>query len=261
MCVDHQKMRCHSTPSQIDTIVANSLARVSCNITVLYNGLLPSKLAGLSDESASQMLLIICWSPREQVVVLIDGLFVVPLFDGEECRCNVAEALLCIHILAKESNWSKTSIGKLIKLLHGRLLPANNNMPENMHQSSKILASMGPSYQSSPACPNACSVIGPESADATECGVCKAAIYNTNGKAFFVLRHTSLVKNFQRLFQSKSTAQQLRAPLPNNQLWGDVWGALCLSLSVYDSILLSPFNLIPLFNRRHQFQVRHAGLN
>jgi recombinational DNA repair protein (RecF pathway) len=135
----------------------------------------------------------------------------------------VGEAVCLIEQVARESNWSQSSKSKLYALLNTKLLPTNNVLPASSNDAAKLLAGFGVGYKISPCCPNDCMVFTGSNSILSNCAVCQAASPDGNSPAK-QYRHVSLTSTLQQLFQTKISAMQMRAPLPNLDLLSDVWG-------------------------------------
>lgn len=148
-----------------------------------------------------------------------------PLFPCQASRCSVAEAVVSIMQLSKNSNWSKTSTSKLLQLLSREILPEVNHMPDSFHAAAQLVSAYGVGYSISPCCQNDCCIFQNELEGADQCPKCGDPAVDSMGKPNKQFRHVSLAGALQQFFGNQKTAAQMLAPAPNADTLTDVWGA------------------------------------
>lgn len=149
----------------------------------------------------------------------------------------MGEAIIELHKIARTSNWSKTSLDSLYKLLKGKLLPKENKLPSNVKAVSKLLAPYGVGYKVVPCCQNDCVVFDGEYGGSEICPHCRIEAFDPDDKPHKVFRQTPLPAVIRQLFQCPDIANDLKAPVSNSDRMEDIWGMLRPSASQQVSCL------------------------
>jgi hypothetical protein len=116
-------------------------------------------------------------------------------------------------------NFSNQFYNDIVKFIID-LIPAKHNMPKDLYQSKKIVASPGIDYEKIDACKKNCMLFWKEHKDDTECIHCGRSKYvkveNEDG-AFVTtkvgmkqLRYMPITPRLKRLYLSKETVKQMR---------------------------------------------------
>ena len=134
--------------------------------------------------------------------------------------------MLEIHRLARSSDWSKTSTSNLFKLLADLILPAGNRLPSSFHATAKELAAFGVGYQVTPSCPKDCCILKDEHVGKEQCPTCEEPIYDHAGRLLKVFRHICLTAAMQQMYQTRASAELMRAPDARQDVMHDIWGEL-----------------------------------
>ena len=89
--------------------------------------------------------------------------------------------LVRIYNLKACNGWSDNEFSQLLSLLRD-VIPKDNNIPNSMYETKKILRVLGMEYEKIYACPNDCILYQKEFMDASKCLVCETSRWKKNSK-------------------------------------------------------------------------------
>ena len=123
--------------------------------------------------------------------------------------------LVRIYNLKARNGRRDNNFSQLLSLL-GYILPKDNNIPNSMYETKKILWALSMEYEKIYACPNDCILYQKEFMDASICLECKTSRWKKNSKGkdkkgipTKMLWYIPPIRRFKRLFRNKEHVKYL----------------------------------------------------
>jgi hypothetical protein len=137
--------------------------------------------------------------------------------DGTEL--TILQAVTHLMGLKSKYNFSNQCYNNIVKLIID-IFPAKHNMPKDLYQSKKIVASLGMDYEKIDVCERSCMLFWKEHKDDTECVHCGRSRYikvvNEDGASVTTkvagkqLHYMHVTLRLKQLYLSEETAKQMR---------------------------------------------------
>jgi hypothetical protein len=137
--------------------------------------------------------------------------------DGTEL--TILQAVTHLMGLKSKYNFSNQRYNNIMKLIID-IFPAKHNMPKELYQLKKIVASLGMNYEKIDVCKRSCMLFWKEHKDDTECVHCSTSKYikviNEDGASVTTkvvgkrLHYMHVTLRLKRLYLSEEIAKQMR---------------------------------------------------